>query len=215
MSQPSKTRLRQHAKAVLFSLYVLIACSGRLGAQTQADTERAFSRLAWSTDSTGPRRFISVHGRRAAIFGYSEDGLEVWAYPLQILSSSSVTFRQQGATTGIDGQTLLRRIIYSPEAVTRIYAGPDFIVREKLFVPLDEPGAIIRYEVESARPVDIVIRFIPVLDLMWPASIGARKPRGAPLLRHICFPSRRIDSRPASVRPISWRMTKRQTTVGM
>src|ERR1019366_9554987 len=123
----------------------------------------------------GPRRFISVHGRRAAIFGYSEDGLEVWAYPLQILSSSSVTFRQQGATTGIDGQTLLRRIIYSPEAVTRIYAGPDFIVREKLFVPLDEPGAIIRYEVESARPVDIVIRFIPVLDLMWPASIGGQE----------------------------------------
>lgn len=179
MSQPSKVDLRRHPKAAFLSLFVLIACSGWLGAQTQADTERTLSRLAWSTHSTGARRFISVHGRRAAIFGYSQgysdDGLEVWAYPLQILSSFRVTFRQQGATTGIDSRTLLRRVIYSPEAVTRIYAGPDFMVREKLFVPLDEPGVIIRYEVQGARPVDIEIRFIPVLDLMWPASIGGQE----------------------------------------
>ncbi len=179
MSQPSKIDLRQHAKAACLSLFVLISCLCWLGTQTQADTERTLSRLAWSTDSTGPRRFISVHGRRAAIFGYSQgysnDGLEVWAYPLQIIRSFRVTLRQQGATTGIDGQSLLRRIIYSPEAVTRIYAGPDFIVHEKLFVPLDEPGAVIRYEVQSARPVDIEIRFIPVLDLMWPGSIGGQE----------------------------------------
>ena len=171
----SKPTLPQLAKIVLLFLYMLIASSPRLRAQTQVDIERAFRSLTWSTDSTGPRRFVSVHGRRAAIFGYSEAGLEVWAYPVQILNSFSVAFRPQGATTAIDGQTLLRRIIYSPEAVTRIYAGPDFIIRERLFVPLDEPGAIILYETESARPVDIEVRFTPVLDLMWPASIGGQE----------------------------------------
>jgi glycogen debranching enzyme len=173
--QTSKDRLSQHAKIVVFLLCVFIARSPRLGAQTQTDAVRAFRGLSWSTDSTAPQRFIAVHGRRAAIFGYSEGGLEVWTYPVQILSSFSVAFRQQGATTAIDGQTLLRRIIYSPEAVTRIYAGPDFIIREKLFVPLDEPGAIILYETESARPVDIEVRFTAVLDLMWPASIGGQE----------------------------------------
>ncbi|MBZ5663732.1 MAG: hypothetical protein LAO30_03935 [Acidobacteriia bacterium] len=177
MLQSTKVRLGQIAKGALLSLAVLIARSAGLGAQTRADNT-TLNKLAWSTDSTGPRRFISVHGRRAAMFGYpqsdSGDGLEVWAYPVQILSSYGVSFRQQGATTAIDGQTLLRRIIYNPEAVTRIYAGPDFVVREKLFVPLDEPGAIVRYEVESARAVDIEIRFVPVLDLMWPASIGGQ-----------------------------------------
>src|ERR1700691_1716569 len=148
MSQPSKVHLLQYARTVLFSLSLLIAGADRFVAQTPADTA-ALNKLTWSTDSTGPRRFISVHGRRAALFGYSQDGLEIWAYPVQILSSFSVSFRQQGATTGIEGQALLRRIVYSPEAVTRIYTGPDFIVREKLFVPLDEPGTIIRYEVES------------------------------------------------------------------
>jgi glycogen debranching enzyme len=182
MSRPEQIRRRRFARAALVSVLVLISYSEQLEAQDQAGRFQTIRSLAWSTDSTGPRRFISVHGRRAAIFGYpqgytedySSTGLEVWAYPVQILSSYCVTFRQPGTVTSIDGQTILRRIVYSPEAVTRVYAGPDFIVREKLFVPLDETGAIIRYEVESAHPIDIEIRFIPVLDLMWPASIGGQ-----------------------------------------
>jgi hypothetical protein len=89
------------ATDLLFSLRVLLGCSAELAAQVQTDAQRAFSRLAWSTDSTEPRRFISVHGRRSAIFGYSENALEAWAYPVQILASLSVGFRQQGATTEI------------------------------------------------------------------------------------------------------------------
>jgi glycogen debranching enzyme len=174
--QTNRVHLLQRRKAALLSLCVLIACSTRLEAQPQATSDRALAERSWSTDgSTGPARFISVHGRRAAIFGYSETGLEFWAYPVQIVSSFTVSFRHQGETTWIDGQTILRRIVYSPEAVTRIYAGSDFIIRERLFVPLDEPGAIITYETESTRPVDIEARFSPVLDLMWPASLGGQE----------------------------------------
>ncbi len=161
-------------KAVIL-VSLVVACEGQLAAQPASDAASPLAPLEWSTDSPGPRRFVSVHGRRAAIFGYSQDGLEVWAYPVQILSSLLITFRPQGATTGIDGQAILRRIVYSPEAVTRIYAGPNFVVREKLFVPLDEPGAIITFEVDGSRPVDITVRFIPVLNLMWPASVGGQE----------------------------------------
>lgn len=164
-------------------VFLLITCSHSLNGQNDVGSVGDTNHLLWSTDSTGPRRFISVHGRRAAIFGnpqgYSDDlsggGLEVWAYPVQILRSYNVAFREQGTTTVIDGRTVLRRIEYSPEAVTRIYAGPDFIVREKLFVPLDESGVIVGYEVDSTRPLDIEVRFAPVLDLMWPASIGGQE----------------------------------------
>ena len=156
------------AKTALLCLYALIACFGRA-------QEAGRSNFQWSTDSTGPRRFVSVHGRRAAIFGYSQNGMEVWTYPFQILNGLHVGFRKEGATTTIDGETLLRRIVYAPEAVTRIYAGPDFIVREKLFVPLDDPGGVVSYEVEAARPVDIIVRFVPVLDLMWPAAVGGQE----------------------------------------
>ncbi|HWZ13194.1 MAG TPA: glycosyl hydrolase family 65 protein [Acidobacteriaceae bacterium] len=130
--------------------------------------------LAWSTDSVGPRRFIAVPGRRALISGYSSQGLEVWAYPLQILEGYNPSFRVEGASSEIEGLSILRRIVYTPESVTRIYAGPDFIVRERLFVPLDEAGAIITYEVDGARPLEIRVHFVPVLNLMWPAAIGGQ-----------------------------------------
>src|SRR5688572_6660310 len=131
--------------------------------------------LTWSVESTHPVRFVAAHGRRSAIFGYSEDGLEVWAYPLQLVDSFRVAFRPQNATTETDGRRVLRRIDYRPEAVTRIYVGPDYVVREKLFVPLDAPGAILSYEVDGEHPVDIVIRFTPVLNLMWPGGLGGQE----------------------------------------
>jgi glycogen debranching enzyme len=133
------------------------------------------SQLVWDTLTTRPMRFIGVHGRRAAVLGYSENGLEIWAYPIQILKAYRPSFRLDGTTTEIDGLAILRRITYSPESVTRIYVGTDFIVRETLFVPLDQAGAIISYDVESDRPIDIILRFTPVLDLMWPAALGGQE----------------------------------------
>src|SRR5262249_3446117 len=112
---------------------------------------------SWSTDSAQPARFVAAHGKRAAVFGYSEKGLEAWAYPLQRLDSYDVSFREQNGTTEIAGRSTLRRIDYSPEAITRVYVGNDFVVREKLFVPLDAPGAIITYDVDAVRPIDIVV----------------------------------------------------------
>jgi glycogen debranching enzyme len=47
-------------------------------------------------------------------------------------------------------------------------------VRERLFVPLGEPGAIISYDVSGARRVDIKVHFEPSLNLMWPAGLGGQ-----------------------------------------
>jgi glycogen debranching enzyme len=132
------------------------------------------SGLTLSTDSVGPARFVAVHGRRSAIFGYATNGVEIWAWPFQILSGYRIGIRSQGAAAEIDGDLLLRRIEYAPDAVTRIYIGPDFVVREKLFVPLDLPGAIITYMVEGRGHVEISVHFTPVLNLMWPASAGGQ-----------------------------------------
>src|ERR1700688_5315168 len=115
MLQPGRFRSDQLAKAalILFWLSFLFASGALLAGQTQGGTGD-FGKLAWSTDSTGPRRFVSVHGRRAAILGYPQDhglsgdgGLEVWAYPVQILRAYSVAFRAAQETTAIDGETIL------------------------------------------------------------------------------------------------------------
>ena len=130
--------------------------------------------LSLTTDAVAPQRFIAVHGRRALLDGYAAGGLEVWAYPVQLIKDYEVGFRPQGTTSEIPGATILRRIIYRPDEIMRIYIGPNFIVREKLFVPLKTPGAIITYTVESQNPIDIVVHFVPVLNLMWPAGLGGQ-----------------------------------------
>jgi glycogen debranching enzyme len=134
----------------------------------------ALQSLSMTTDAVAPRRFIAVHGRRALLDGYADNGLEVWAYPVQLIKNYQVGFRPQGMTSEIPGPTILRRVVYRPDEITRIYIGPNFIVREKLFVPLKAPGAIVTYTVESQNPVDIVVHFVPVLNLMWPAGIGGQ-----------------------------------------
>lgn len=47
-------------------------------------------------------------------------------------------------------------------------------VRESIFVRLNEPGAIISYEVEGKSDIDLRIQFQPVLNLMWPGALGGQ-----------------------------------------
>ncbi|HEV2595015.1 MAG TPA: hypothetical protein VGU01_07435 [Sphingomicrobium sp.] len=129
---------------------------------------------AWSADANGPGHFVAVHGQRSAIIGYSQSGLEIWAYPLQLMSGYQLRFHEAGRLEPFDGQALLSRTESSPSEVVRVYNGPDFVVREHLFVPLDAPSAVITYEVEGRPEVQIEARFEPSLNLMWPGALGGQ-----------------------------------------
>jgi glycogen debranching enzyme len=144
-------------------------------AQAPQDRARAKLRDArLELSSVDTRRFVAVHGRRSVVMGYPQTGLEIWAYPFQVLSGYRIGFRPDGAATETDGRLLLRRIIEKPDSVVRIYAGPDYVVREKLFVPLDQAAAVLSYEVQAQRPIVIDIHFTPVLNLMWPGAMGGQ-----------------------------------------
>ncbi|MBV8972245.1 MAG: hypothetical protein JO290_08135 [Sphingomonadaceae bacterium] len=121
----------------------------------------------------GAGDFVAAHGERALVAGYA-DGLEVWAYPLQLLRGLRPRFHVAGAVAAIDGATLLARIEHRPAETVRVYVGRDFVVREHLFVPRSEAAAIIRYEVDGRPDVGIEVRFDPALDLMWPGALGGQ-----------------------------------------
>ncbi len=123
---------------------------------------------------TSGGRFLGVHGRRSVVMGYASQGLEIWGYPFQILSGYKVGFRPVGSATTTDSVALLRRVDCRPESTTRTYIGPDFLVSETILVPLDQPGAMMTYEVEGARQVDVVVQFQPVMNLMWPGAVGGQ-----------------------------------------
>lgn len=119
------------------------------------------------------QEFVAAHGERALVMGYP-DALEIWAYPLQLLSGYKIRFRVAGQVASLDGARLLRRVEHHPSEIVRVYVGPDFVVREHLFVPRREAAAIIRYEVEGRPQVKIEIGFQPSLDLMWPGALGGQ-----------------------------------------
>ena len=55
----------------------------------------AAAQLTLQTDSVAPERFIATHGRKATVMGYASSGLELWAYPLQLISGYELGFRSE------------------------------------------------------------------------------------------------------------------------
>lgn len=119
-------------------------------------------------------RFVSVHGRLAWAGGYPNAGLEVWTGALQIASDVQPEFLRGGDVTPVPGPKLLARVAVSPSHSCRVYVGPDFTAVEDVWIPADHSALILRYTVHGVAPVQVIVRFRPSLNLMWPAAIGGQ-----------------------------------------
>jgi glycogen debranching enzyme len=115
--------------------------------------------------------FVSAIGRRAALLGTDDGHFEAWVYPLKILRDLHLRFHVDGRI--VPAEALARTVITRPESTTIIYSDGPFQVRETLFVPVHEPGAIITFDVQTERPVEIEVSFKPDFQLEWPAHMGA------------------------------------------
>ncbi len=157
--------LRLPARTAILLAFTFAGRTGAVAVASAADM--------MPTYATPGQGFAAAHGERALVMGYPE-GLEIWAYPLQLLSGYHVSFRVPGQIALVDGAPLLRRTEYRPTEIVRVYIGPDFVVREHLFVPRKQAAAIVRYEVEGRADVRIEVAFLPSLDLMWPGALGGQ-----------------------------------------
>jgi glycogen debranching enzyme len=114
--------------------------------------------------------FLPVVGTKAALFGTESGQMEAWVYPLKILRNFHVTFHVAGRS--VPAESLVRTIIVHPESATLVYADDDYSVRETLFVPIQEQGAAIIFEVATSQPLEIEVGFIGDFQLQWPAGLG-------------------------------------------
>ena len=101
--------------------------------------------------------FLAAVGKRAGIFGNESGRVEAWAYPLKLFRDFHVIFRTEGRA--IPAETLVRTVEAQPESTTLVYSGDTFAVRETFFVPVDEAGAVIQFEVETEQPLEIEVAF--------------------------------------------------------
>jgi hypothetical protein len=162
-------------------LFVTLLLLCNLGSAQEADklTSAAAPSPAsdlpvWSTMLAQPNRYISAHGLRGFAGGYSEDGLEFWSFPLQLVSGYQLRFASPHAPA-VPAISMLTSVAVDPLGVTRVYTAPDFRVRERITTHTDIPGVLVRFTVEGRNDIQIEIDFRPSLNLMWPAGIGGQE----------------------------------------
>jgi len=117
-----------------------------------------------------PWEFLPITGTRAGLFGNETGRFEAWVYPLKVLRDFQLCFHQDGRV--IPGDALARTLTVRPESSTILYTGDTFAVRETLFVPVREAGAVIIIEVETADPLEVGVAFERDFQLEWPAALG-------------------------------------------
>ena len=143
---------------------ILLAGSSPLAKSDQQERSLELSRPVRSSE------FLSALGMRAGLFGKEAGQFEAWVYPLKILRSFHLNFLVDGRV--LPAESLARTITTRPESSTIQYAGDTFAIRETLFVPVHEPGAVITISVETAQPIEVEAVFERDFQLEWPAAIG-------------------------------------------
>ena len=117
-----------------------------------------------------PWEFFCATAPRAGLFGNESGVVEAWVYPLKIFRDFHLRFHTGGRS--LPAETLVRSVTVRPESSSILYSGDTFSIRETLFVPVNEPGAVISFEIETAHPLEIEATFRRDFQLEWPASLG-------------------------------------------
>jgi glycogen debranching enzyme len=132
-----------------------------------------------------PWEFLPSLGQRAALFGNESGQMEAWVYPLKLLRDFHLQFQIDGHT--ILAESLARTVAVRPESSTITYSGNTFTVRETLFVPVIESGAVILLDVDTETPLEISATFVRDFQLMWPAALGASYMSWDPAMNAFAF----------------------------
>lgn len=125
----------------------------------------------------GPARageYLGVVAPRAAWLGRETGEAEVWVHPLKVVRELRLAFRVPEYRDPIPGASVARTVRVRPEGATIEYAHAAFSVRQHVLAPRDEPGLLVLLEVETARPLEVLVEFQPVLQLAWPGGFGGQ-----------------------------------------
>ena len=121
-----------------------------------------------------PRQYVGVVGPRSAWLGVETGEAELWVHPLKLASGFRLDFRVPEYGEPIRGADVARTIEVRPEATTITYSHATFTVRQHVLAPLDEPGLLVLLEVDTYRPLEIVVSFRTVLQYAWPGGLGGQ-----------------------------------------
>lgn len=119
-------------------------------------------------------QYMDKIGLKAALMGSESGNFEMWIWQWKVLRSFDLQFFLGTSTTPILSKDIVRDISVTPEATTITFVYESFTVKEIIYIPYEEEGAVILLDVYSTTPLSIVPGFMPVMQPQWPAGIGGQ-----------------------------------------
>jgi glycogen debranching enzyme len=114
---------------------------------------------------------FTVAGTRGVVLGQQQGTFEAWILPVKLLSHFSIRAQVEGYPVPIELTDQAREIEVFPDRTVITYSHIAFTVRQIMFAPdgmEDGTGAVVLFQMDSVRPLDLTFRFTPEMRPMWP-----------------------------------------------
>ena len=121
-----------------------------------------------------PRQYVGAVGREAAWLGYETGEAELWVHPLKLVNDFQLAFKIPEYVEPVRGADVARTVEIRPELTTITYSHATFTVRQHILAPLNEPGLLVLLDVETFRPLEVVVSFRTVFQYAWPGAFGGQ-----------------------------------------
>ena len=174
-------------------------------ATAQTSTLRPVDAFSVKEDGLAIRRHVeagkpfTVSGARGVIPGQQEGTFEAWVLPVKLLSHFAIRGNVEGYSVPIDLNADAAEIEVFPDHTVITYSHIAFTVRQIMFAPDDAEdgtGALVLFQIDSTRPMDLTFSFTPEMKPMWPqrsqglpSAEWVKQESGGFYLLHTDFPN--------------------------
>jgi glycogen debranching enzyme len=147
------------------------------GVATAQTVSSGIEHFALRDDSLAIRRNaeagkpFTVAGTQGVIVGRQEGVLEAWLLPVKLLSNLRIEADVDGYPVPIDLNAHAAGIEVFPDRTVITYSHIALTVRQIMFAPdgtEDGTGAVVLFEIDAVKPVQLTLRFTPEMRSMWP-----------------------------------------------
>jgi glycogen debranching enzyme len=121
---------------------------------------------------------FTVAGSLGVVLGQQAGTFEAWVLPIKLLSHFSVEAEVEGYSVPIDVNAAAGEIEVFPDHTTITYSHIAFTVKQTMFAPEEAEegsGAVVLFQFDSVRPMEVTFRFTPEMRPMWP-QLGSGNP---------------------------------------
>jgi glycogen debranching enzyme len=120
---------------------------------------------------------FTVAGPQGVLLGQQEGTFEAWVLPVKLLSHFTLRAQVDGYPVPIELNPDAASIRVYPDRTVITYTHIALTVRQTMFAPEHSPdgtGAVVLFEIDAVKPVDLTFSFTPEMKPMWPkASPGS------------------------------------------